>query len=374
MTSQGFTIFGDLRTTELTPVAGWTHAYSVNSELVDTTLTGSGTVTQSDAMAVLSTGAATSSSARIETKRVLRYLPGLGGLARFTTIFSTPVVGNTQYVGLGTAENGFFQGFTDTDFCIVRRSDSVDYVVTSDNFNFVFNTTLDFTKGNVFAISYQWLGFGLISFHYENPITHEFVPFHYIKYPNTAIAPSLINPTMPIFAEVKNTTNNTDIVLKTPSAMAFREGMYIPTVDPLVLLRGFNNESTISTEVPIISIRAKSTYQGITNLIHPLVSALSLASDGTKNVHIKLYRGGTLTGASWVDYSTNTSSLEYDITASALSNANFIFDYHLARNDSFTDKIAGWNLSLAPDEIFTITATSASSNDVSCSVLMEEPF
>ena len=51
------TAFKDLRSTELLPKAGWTFNYNINSDLIRTTLTGSGTATASNSMAVLQTGA-----------------------------------------------------------------------------------------------------------------------------------------------------------------------------------------------------------------------------------------------------------------------------------------------------------------------------
>ena len=67
------TAFCDLRVTNLAPVSGWTFNYNVNSDFITTTTTGSGTVTQSNGKAVLQTSAATSSSAKIETKNTLSY-------------------------------------------------------------------------------------------------------------------------------------------------------------------------------------------------------------------------------------------------------------------------------------------------------------
>ncbi len=371
----GLSIFGDTLTAELHPVAGWTFAYNVNADIVNTALTGDGSVTHSDAMAILSTTAASASSARISTKRPLRYLPGLGGIVRFTVIYSPPVVGSKQLIGLGTTENGFLMGYIDTDFVVVRLSDSVENSIPSDKFNFPAMPEVDFTKGNVFVVRYQWLGFGPIIFAIEVPDqVGNFEPFHIIKYPNTAIVPSVLNPTMPVTAYVENTTNDSNIVLKTSSSMAFREGAYIPATDPLTLIRSFEGSATITTEVPILAVRAKTTYQSVTNLISPLVGAFSFVTDGTKSVIFRIYRGGSLTGASWSDFNTNTSSLESDTSASALSNGVFVFAYDLAKIDSKVDKIEDWNLVLEPGEILTITAQSAGSNDVNVTVLMEEPF
>jgi hypothetical protein len=45
-----------------------------------------------------------------------------------------------------------------------------------------------------------------------------------IQYPNTATVPSVYNPSLPLTAKVINSGNTSNIVLQTPSAMAFCEG------------------------------------------------------------------------------------------------------------------------------------------------------
>ena len=101
------TSFGDVRSTELFPVAGWTFNYNINSDLVKTTLTGSSTATANNSMALIQTGTESTSSAKIETIRALRYIPGLGGLLRFTAIFTTGVANSTQIIGIGDDLDGF---------------------------------------------------------------------------------------------------------------------------------------------------------------------------------------------------------------------------------------------------------------------------
>ena len=50
---------------------------------------------------------------------------------------------------------------------------------------------VDWTKGNVFAVQYQYLGFGNIRFSMEDRSTGAFVPVHDIKYPGLNTLPSL---------------------------------------------------------------------------------------------------------------------------------------------------------------------------------------
>lgn len=89
--------FGEQLVAELTPICGWTFAYNVNTDMVKTTVTGSGTVTVDAGRAKLSTGAAINSSAKVETLIPLRYITGMGALARFTAVFAAQKAGSQQY-------------------------------------------------------------------------------------------------------------------------------------------------------------------------------------------------------------------------------------------------------------------------------------
>ena len=168
------TAFGDLRVAELTPVLQFSFEYTVdNTELTTQIKTGSGTVTQADAMAVASTGTTTSSISRQICHQHVRYRAGLGGLMRFTALFTQGVANTSQWVGLlgstgSTADfqNGFAVGYNGTTFGVGRFSnDSLTFTALSACDDPLDGTgksgmTVDPTKLNVFFIQYQYLGAG----------------------------------------------------------------------------------------------------------------------------------------------------------------------------------------------------------------------
>ena len=81
--------------------------------------------------------------------------------------------------------------------------------------------TLDPTKGNVFQIKYQWLGFGTIKFFIEHADDGLLHLVHTIAYANTNTTPSVDNPTLPLCLAAKNTSNTSDIVLRSGSLAGF---------------------------------------------------------------------------------------------------------------------------------------------------------
>jgi len=95
------TAFGELLTGQLHPQFQGSFEYTVdNTDLnVDTVVNG-GTVIQTDGMAVVGTSTTTASTAEFKSKQHARYKAGLGGVSRFTCLFTTPVAATEQYIGL----------------------------------------------------------------------------------------------------------------------------------------------------------------------------------------------------------------------------------------------------------------------------------
>lgn len=126
------------------------------------------------------------------------------------------------------------------------------------------SSVIDFTKGNVYEIRYQWLGYGKIDFFIEDPDTGEFVLMHAIKYANSATTPSIAHPTLPLRAEVTNTSNNSDMIIRAGSIAGFTEG----TKDtPSVTYHGVENSITLTdgTETPLLAIKNDLVFAGAIN-------------------------------------------------------------------------------------------------------------
>ena len=373
-----YTAFKELRVASLIPVAGWSFNYNVNTDLVKTTVVSAGTVTQSNSKAVLQTGASANSSAALETYDALRYVPGVGALVRFTAIFTTGISDSTQIIGIGDDTDGFFFGYNGTSFGVLRRQNGVDNWIPQTSWNKdkfdgtgLSGVTLDTTKGNVYSINYQWLGFGAINFLIENPATGETVVVNRIEYANANTVPSVYNPTLPVFAKVENTTNTANVTLQTPSAMAFIEGI------PGSALSTRNSidasKTSVTTQEAILTIRNKSTFQSRTNRVRIRFDFLSCSGDSTKFTTFKLIRNATLTDTSYTDISTNTSVVEYDTAGTYTSGGQTLMTFQ-CQTESLQIMLDSLDLLLAPGDWITVTASSSVGSDVSVSLSWRELF
>jgi hypothetical protein len=374
------TAFDELLIAELTPVIQLQFPYNINTDLLSITTSVSGDVTQSNTKAVIETGASSSSSASIQSKKVLKYNPGQGSLVRFTALFTAGVNGSSQLIGVGDDQDGFFVGCDDTTFGILRRQNGVDTWTYQTNWNGdkADNSgtlpVIDFTKGNVFQIRYQWLGYGAIKFYIENPSNGKLILVHTIPYANAYTIASIYNPTLPLFVKAENTTNDTNIKIETSSLAGFVEGKLETKSSSLVKAKG-NLKAAITTETNLITIRNKSTYQSKTNRVRVKPIFISLANEGTKTVKYRYLLNATIGGTpSFNSIDVNNSVIEYDIAGTTITDeGSELFTVDLAKSDS--DRITlPFDIPLNPGDSLTITAESSSSTDAEASVTWEELF
>jgi len=380
--SDPLSAFGDLRTSPLTPIVQLYFAYNINADVVTTTTNGSGTVTQSNAKAVVSSGAASSSDARMETKAFAKYRAGQGTLLRFTGVFTTGVAGNSQLIGAFDDDNGVGFGYSGETFGLFLRSNTsttfvaqsswnVDTLDGNDGDDNPSNMLLDPTKGNVFEISYQWLGFGEIKYYVENPVTGEFTVVHRVQYANTYTEPSMFNPSFPLAAESNNTTNTTNISVSTSSMACFTEGADKITGPA----NSISNEKAVTTEENILTIRNKTTFASKNNKITVRLRVGSAATDGTKNAIIKFIKNTTLGGTpSYTDISTNTSVVDYDTAGTTITGGQVVDSITLAKEDSTKENLDELDVFLAPGETLTVSGQSASSNTIDVTLSWREDF
>jgi hypothetical protein len=113
------TVFGNIVT--ITNAANG----DVNSvDLTNMPTTSNSTIgsTKGSSLAEVTIGDGVADYAVLRTRRNLRYRPGMGGEARFTTIYDTPTAGVTQWFGMSNSTSALVVGYQGTQFGISIRS------------------------------------------------------------------------------------------------------------------------------------------------------------------------------------------------------------------------------------------------------------
>ena len=388
------TVFGEAMVAQLTPVFQGIFEYTVdNTELTTSTVENGGTVTQATGLAIVGTSTTTASTALLQSKRHARYRSGEGGMSRFTAIFTSPVSATEQLIGLAdevgssaSFKNGYMIGYMGTTFGFQRFQDDVVTTVAQSAWNDPLDgtgasgMTIDLTKGNVWQIQFQYLGFGAIVLSVEDDTTGEFVEVHRILYANLNTTPSVHNPNFhhTIWANNKGTTS--DMVLKSASYAYFIEGKtkYQEIHQPQQVT-GEKQKTTVTTETAIMTIRNKSTYASKTNFVDAIMESVgaSIEASNANNLgNIRLVRNATLGGTpSWSDINTSDSVVDIDTSGTTVTGGKELFLVPLAgKNDREQINLIPYEIILAPGETITIAGSSAGSATLNASLLWKELF
>lgn len=244
-----------------------------------------------------------------------------------TVVFIAQSVGDktstfsfTNNTGGGTAAGSFAEtqaGAAHTEDWIYQSDWNIDRMDGTGGIKNPSQMTLDPSKGNVFQIGYQWLGFGAIEFFIKDPSNNKIQLVHRIGYSNQYTVPSIANPALKVGWVAYNLGGPSGVTVKGASCATFVAGSKQNLRDAHGI--SFTKTGVGTTLVPIISIRCGAEYRGRINLgaIEPILA--SIAIDGTKPAEVQLIADGTLSGTpNWTSVSTHTAA-DYDTSASGIS-------------------------------------------------------
>lgn len=224
---------------------------------------------------------------------------------------------------------------------------------------------LDFTKGNVFRITYQYLGFGEISFEVEDSKFGRFIPVHAIQYTGTATRPTLDNPTLPISFCSRNTTNTTDIVMKSGSMFAGVQGLGLARGTRYGAAGSFSGVGT--SEVPIFTIANPAVFDGLVNRTKVILEFMAASNDHSKSVVFRFYANSTLVGSAFSAVAASQSVINTDSSATASTAGVQLFTLLVASNNNqvINLRTSGSNVELTPGNRLTVTAEATSGTGAS---------
>ncbi len=383
LTNDPLTAFGEMLVGQLSPQLQGSFEYTVdNTDLNTNTTANSGTVTQANGMAVLGTSTTLSSTALFQSKQHARYKSGLGGLSRFTALFTSPVAATEQYVGLADEtgssaafKNGYMIGYDGTTFGIHRFQNDAKFTTPladcADPLDGTGFTGMDITHTNlnVFGIKYQYLGAGAIDYLIEDDSTGNFAVFCTELYANNNTEPSTHNPNFHYTMWVNNKATTDDLILKSSSYSYFVEGKtsFVELHQP-ENSSGAREKTSVTTEVAIFTIRNKSTYASKTNFIDIVLlgAGASIEASSANNLgNVRLVKNATLGGTpSYSDINTTNSVIEIDTSGTTVTGGKELDVMLLAgKNDSDRVTLIDKEIILNPGDTFTITGSSANSAD-----------
>lgn len=292
----------------------------------------------------------------------------VGSTVVFTARDSQTHTGSYSLSAATTAVGSFAQtlaGVAPTEVWVAQASWNGNDIFDG---NGITGVTLDPTKGNVFQLDFQYLGFGSIRFYIEDPDDGELHLVHQIEYANSNTRPSLDNPSMTLHAAAINASNTSDIVLKTASMAAFVDGKRVTHG----INRGIRRAATISSsgDTPITSVRVNEVFASKQNRAEIKLNYISCAVEHSQPVAINFFTNPTLTGASFSAIDSSTSTVYQDTSATAYSGGVFLFSIPLGKSSNQVIDLKD-ELDLGkfgPGDVLTLTAEYASGTNAAVRV------
>lgn len=234
---------------------------------------------------------------------------------------------------------------------------------------------LDVTKGNVYQVQMQYLGFGGIEFFIEDSATADLVLVHRIKFANTSTTTSVGNPTFRIGWLVSNgPTNTTSVTLKGGSASGFIEGIAVRTEAP----RAEENENAsvpTANQVNILTIRNRIVFGGRRNRAETFGLSLTAATDSNKAAIVRVLIGADIAGDldfQYIDKANSTMEIAKD--GGAVTSGRLVASFIIPPSGGQPFDLEQLASLLLPGETMTISAqvTSGSASSVTASIIWQE--
>lgn len=283
----------------------------------------------------LSTGGTTiGNKAIFQSWKYFRYQPGKAQEIIWTCVLGAPATGVRKIIGLIDDEDGLAFIQNGSQLGVLRRTSTsgvpVDNVVWQSGWNLdkldgtgKSEVTLDVAKNNIFVIDEQWLGAGRPRWGVD--VGGHITYVHQLQFANTDVVPFTRTANLPFRAEIENvgaadsaTEYDFTCVAINSSAGSEPVGLTLSTSNdqvsggtaPLKLIDGVN--------IPVLSIRPKTTFNGLIYRGQTIPVSCQISSRDAP-IAYKVIRNGVLTGASFADVDVTNSSVEADVSATAIA-------------------------------------------------------
>jgi hypothetical protein len=227
---------------------------------------------------------------------------------------------------------------------------------------------LDKTKGNVYQVGFQYLGYGNTRFAVEDPQTGQFQACHMIRQANVRTTPVLKDPHASVIWTVSNAGSTTSTHMTGASGAVFCEGEVTRNIGPAFSAYGVNSDVD-GVEEPVLTVRSNRIFRNNVGYGELDISTLSatVPSTGAHYVVLRVYKNLRLTGpVNFTNVNADQSIASYDTAATGFSaNQNtLVASYVVPFGGSVNLDLKGDNFFLSVGESLTITAQASTNNAV----------
>jgi hypothetical protein len=367
-------IFGDKIVGTKRPSLSYQYNYGYRDRDFTITELNGGNVSSANSQIYLRTGVDPAGSASAESRGYLRYIPGHEAYILFTVVFSKGVANSYQRAGMFDDDDGIYLGYENENFTITRRRAGVNHRKIINIEDVFIDGSFNPTLGNVYKISFGYLGFANITF---ECLTSDgrWATIGRFNYPNTATETHIANTNIPIRGDVANTGNTSDIFLSSASVSAgiIDGAAQDPSARPYTFERG-----TVTTAVGdnmLVAFRNVTTYNGKINRVRAVAQLISAATEGNKTVRWKIvFNPDLLNTPTWAPVDPD-SIIEYS-TDAVIDFATGVTGvaWSMAKSDSFFEIVDNLGGDISAGDIAVIVVNSSGASETEFSMRYKELF
>lgn len=310
------------------------------------------------------------------------YRPSTGIESRFTSYFTqgggnfnTTVLSGIGNLSAQKPHDGYYFGYikNSAEFGIAYYNNGSRTFYPKSQWNVdkcdgtYLMPIIDFTKMQVYEITFQYLGFGMVRFYIENPSTGLPQLVHTINRVNLYNTPSNLSiPSLGMLIYIENEFGVVPIADSEVGVASFAyrlQGQPMKAAERIALVASKN---AVSAEAVIANIRCDTSFYAATNNYPCDIDYITTSADGTKNVIVRLYKNSTLGGVvSWSTPYATLLPINIDTGGTLSTPGTLLLAYVMDKTGkTILDNLEHIHLHLNPGDIITVTAQSASNTDI----------
>lgn len=315
--------FGRLRVSDPLTLFDSTLQYGGADLIYETVTTGTGATSHNaNESSVTLTVAAGGDSALRQSKQYIRYQPGKSQYILLTGAFgATPSTDLVRRMGYYDDENGIFLQQDSGGLSWVRRTSTsgtvFEEVVAQADWSKSVFSEIDPANTFLMFIDMEWLGVGQarVGFFKDGaPKTA-----HIFNAVPTGTSPYIATANLPVRYEISSAATETGTMKHICSSVISEGGFEEALGYPQARDNTGAGKAISTTEAPVVAVRPKLTFNGITTRGTIIPESIDVFSDSDACYRVYINASAT-TAASWVSQGAN-SIAEYDLSATALSTA-----------------------------------------------------
>lgn len=318
-------------------------------------LTGAGSIVfnKTEASQLLTVGTGATDEATIQTRRHFQYLPGETLSFMFTGILPPSKTNVEAQIGAFDDEDGLFFLKNEEGMHVGLRDSTsgsvVDTIILQKDWNLdkldgsgFSHIKLDFDKGQIFFIDFEWLGYGLIRYGFF--VNGEIIYCHCISNINALDKPYNQTASLPSRFSIKNTgVTLSSTVLRQNSTSIGAEGKAKLGAITISVDNGTTAISISTVLLPILAVRLNPIFNKAE--LDPRTTVVFVPDKS--DIRFALLYNPTLTGGTWV--TVPNTIVQVNVTATAVSGGKQISSGYTAGESISSIEAGSTNFRLGSD-------------------------